>query len=230
MRLPSRCDLAWPPSASLCVVLSAAMSSEEEGRVGQAVRSDSGGRVSVVIRRGVYLESSRNCLLSEREALIHMMVVRTRMPASAGVDAASEPKPKMRNCWMSEPPLLPSGLPITSTAALPFVFCSASSGMYAISLHGSKSEYFEAFERMFCMAPTMTASMSGVVPREAIIGSSASLKRMSEKKMEPVTRMEIGVTSAATPQPNFSKMVRPRSIMPRVTAPVAEENWPMKAE
>ena len=32
-------------------------------------------------------------------------------------------------CWMREPPLLPRGLPMTSTAALPLVFCSASRGM-----------------------------------------------------------------------------------------------------
>ena len=42
---------------------------------------------------------------------------------------------------MSEPPDLPRGPPMTSTAALPLVFCSWSKGMYAISLHGSKSEY-----------------------------------------------------------------------------------------
>ena len=50
----------------------------------------------------------------------------------------------MSACWMSEPPDLPSGLPITSIAALPFVFDSASSGMYAISLHGSNNEYLHS--------------------------------------------------------------------------------------
>ena len=65
----------------------------------------------------------------------------------------------------------------------PFVFDSASSGMYAISLHGSKSEYFADLESTFCAAPTTTASMSGVVPSAAISGRSASLKRMRPKKM-----------------------------------------------
>ena len=35
-----------------------------------------------------------------------------------------------------------------STAAFPFVFCSASSGMYAISLQGSKREYLAACDGM----------------------------------------------------------------------------------
>ena len=53
-----------------------------------------------------------------------------------------------RACWMRDPPLLPSGPPMTSTAAFPFVFCSASSGMYAISLQGSKREYLAACDGM----------------------------------------------------------------------------------
>ena len=38
-------------------------------------------------------------------------------PARYGVDAASDPNEKIISCWMSEPPLLPSGLPMTSMAA-----------------------------------------------------------------------------------------------------------------
>ena len=37
--------------------------------------------------------------------------------AAYGVATASEPRPKISACWMSEPPDLPSGLPITSIAA-----------------------------------------------------------------------------------------------------------------
>ena len=48
--------------------------------------------------------------------------------------------------------------------------------MYAISLHGSNSEYFVLLDRIFCAAPTMTASMSGVVPREMAMGWKNSAK------------------------------------------------------
>lgn len=96
-----------------------------------------------------------------------------------GVAAARLPTPKMRNCWINAPPLLPSGLPTTSTAALPLVFDSWSNGMYAISLHGSKSEYFALFERIFWAAPTITASMSGVVPSDAAIGAKNGANMVS---------------------------------------------------
>lgn len=54
-------------------------------------------------------------------------------------------------CWMNEPPDFPRGFPMTSTAALPLVFCSASRLMYAISLHGSNNEYLLLFDKMFCL-------------------------------------------------------------------------------
>lgn len=43
-------------------------------------------------------------------------------------------------------------------------------------------------------------------------------------------RRTVGVMRAATPQPYFLKMVLERSIMRKVTAPVAEEKSPMKDE
>lgn len=46
----------------------------------------------------------------------------------------------------------------------------------------------------------------------------------------PVTRMTEGVMSAATPHPNFRKMILESSIMTKVTAPVLEEKSPMKEE
>jgi len=39
--------------------------------------------------------------------------------------------------------------------------------------------------------------------------------------------LTVGVTRAALLQPNFSKIVLPKSIMTKVTAPVAEEKLPM---
>jgi len=63
-----------------------------------------------------------------------------------------------------------------SIAALPFVFDSLSSGMYAISLHGSNKEYLELLLKIFCAAPTTTAIISGVVPRAAEIGANTSEK------------------------------------------------------
>jgi hypothetical protein len=41
---------------------------------------------------------------------------------------------------------------------------------------------------------------------------------MREKKATPVARSMMGVMSAAVPQPNFWKIVRPRSIITSVTA------------
>lgn len=45
---------------------------------------------------------------------------------------------------------------------------------------------------------------------------------MREKKATPVARSMMGVMSAAVPQPNFWKIVRPRSIITSVTALQAE--------
>merc|ERR1719231_854822 len=111
-----------------------------------------------------------------------------------GVDAASEPNVKIMNCCTSEPPDLPSGLQMTSIAALPLTFVSSSSGMYAISLHGSKSEYLEPLEKMFCAAPTMTAMKSGVKPTAARMGSHAPGRRMRLTKMKRDTIMRMNVT------------------------------------
>ena len=104
-----------------------------------------------------------------------------------GVAAARLPTPKMRICWIKAPPLFPSGFPMTSIAALPFVFDSLSSGMYAISLHGSNKAYLELLLKMFCAAPTITAIINGVVPRAAVIGAKKSEKMFSAKNDKPVT-------------------------------------------
>ena len=98
-------------------------------------------------------------------------------------------------------PDFPSGLPITSTAALPLVFDSWSRGMYAISLHGSKREYLAPFDKMFWAAPTMTASISGVVPMRAVMGAKKAGNKFKLKNMAPVTSRVTGVIRAATPQP-----------------------------
>lgn len=45
----------------------------------------------------------------------------------------------------------------------------------------------------------------------------------------PVISSTVGVILAATPQPNFLKIQRERSIMMKVTAPVQDEKSPMKA-
>merc|ERR1719399_2304903 len=118
---------------------------------------------------------------------------------------------------------------MTSTAALPFVFCSASNGMQAISLQGSKSAYFVLLDAMFCAAPTRTASIRGVVPRAPHNGAQIPGFKTSEKKTQPVANNVTGVTAAATPQPNFFSMRCPASIINNVTPPVVEEKAPMKA-
>lgn len=144
-----------------------------------------------------------------------------------GVAAARLPTPKIRNCWIIDPPDLPRGLPITSTAALPLVLESWSNGMYAISLHGSNSEYLELLLKMFCAAPTNTPSINGVVPNAAATGANAGANNVNAKNAVPVTPIIVGVTRAAFLQPNFSKIVLPKSIIISVTAPVAEEKLPM---
>ena len=60
---------------------------------------------------------------------------------------------------------------------------------------------------MFCAAPTITASMRGVVPIRAVMGAKKAGKRLSEKNMAPVTRRVTGVIRAATPQPNFCQKI-----------------------
>ena len=136
----------------------------------------------------------------------------------------------MRICWIKAPPDFPSGLPMTSMAAFPFVLDSWSNGMYAISLHGSNSEYFALLLRMFCAAPTITANIRGDVPSALVMGAKKSLKIFSAKNNNPVIPKLIGVINAAILHPNLAKIVRPRSIIIKVTEPVAEEKLPINAE
>ena len=118
---------------------------------------------------------------------------------------------------------------MTSTAALPFVLLSLSRGMYAISLQGSKREYFAPLLRMFCAAPISTANIKGVVPTAAVNGVNTPGNKMRLKKAAPVVRRVIGGIIAAVFQPNLSKIVRPPSIINSVTTPVQLEKFPMKA-
>mmetsp|Transcript_10821 Transcript_10821/g.43814 ORF Transcript_10821/g.43814 Transcript_10821/m.43814 type:complete len:241 (-) Transcript_10821:882-1604(-) len=167
---------------------------------------------------------------SEPTARIHVVVATSRMPPRYGVDAASEPNDRMRACCSSEPPDLPSGPPITSTAALPLVRVSGSGIlMYAISLHGSKSEYLVDLEAMFCAVPATTASVSGVRPMSAVRGAHMPGEMINEKNSAPVARSVTGGMAAAKPHGNLARMKRPTSIMQNVTAPVSDENWPMYA-
>mmetsp|Transcript_11731 Transcript_11731/g.35746 ORF Transcript_11731/g.35746 Transcript_11731/m.35746 type:complete len:205 (+) Transcript_11731:170-784(+) len=176
------------------------------------------------------LMASANCLSSERAATSHMTTITARIAARYGVEAAREPMLKMSPCWMKDPPDFPSGLPITSTAALPLLFCSASNGMYAISLHGSNSEYLDDLLSTFCAAPTRTAAINGVVPIDAMSGLTWPENKRSPKKVKPVKPSTVGVIVAATPHPNFLKMNRPIIIITKVTLPVAVEKLPMNVE
>ena len=83
---------------------------------------------------------------------------------------------------------------------------------------------------MFCAAPTRTANIRGVVPRALVKGAKNAGNIFNAKNERPVTPNIVGVTNAATLHPNFEKIERPRSIMINVTAPVAEEKLPIKAE
>merc|ERR1711977_1038 len=91
-------------------------------------------------------------------------------------------------------------------AALPLTLVSWSRGMYAISLQGSKREYFELFEKMFWAAPTKTAAIRGVIPSVAMNGVNGPENRTKPKKITPVINRTTGVMSAAVPHPNFLKM------------------------
>ena len=72
--------------------------------------------------------------------------------------------------------------------------------------------------------------MRGVVPSAVTRGAAALSKSVRPKKAPAVSASMVGVTSAATPQPKTLKMRRPRSIMKRVTVPVALEKAPMNSE
>ena len=134
----------------------------------------------------------------EQLPLIHMAMTTPRIPPRYGVEADKEPKVPIKICCKKDPPDLPKGLPMTSTAALPLVFDSESNGMYAISLHGSNNEYFAPFERMFCAAPINTASIRGVVPSWAVMGAKNSGNSVNEKNAAPVVSRVTGVINAAT--------------------------------
>ena len=69
-------------------------------------------------------------------------------------------------------------------------------------MHGSNREYFAPFDRMFCAAPTITASIRGVVPILAVMGAKKAGNRLRLKKIAPVTKRVTGVMRAATPHPN----------------------------
>jgi hypothetical protein len=121
------------------------------------------------------------------------------------------------------------------------------SGMYAISLHGSNNEYLAPLDKIFCAAPIITASISGVVPSLknkwlysrhyiflnqylAVMGANAAGKSVREKKTMPVVSNVIGVIKAAVRHPNFRSMNLPATIIIRVTKPVSEEKLPMNTE
>ena len=74
-------------------------------------------------------------------------------------------------------------------------------------LHGSNSAYFVDFDAMFCAAPTSTASISGVVPSAPQSGAQTPGFKTSEKNTQPVASSVTGVTAAATPQPNFLRIL-----------------------
>ena len=105
-------------------------------------------------------------------------------------------------------------------------------------MQGSKSAYFAPLERMFCSAPIITASISGVVPNLnkhnpyskvhnqhsvysiqlyystvktyfAVMGAKKAGKRLSEKKAMPEVSRVSGVISAAAPQPKRRNTTRP---------------------
>ena len=79
--------------------------------------------------------------------------------------------PPTRNtmsCCVADPMLLPRRAPRTSTAALPLTFASGPRGMYAISLHGSKSEYFVTLLTTFWTVPSSSAWASGMRSSPAI--------------------------------------------------------------
>eukprot|EP00878_Enallax_costatus_P024910 GHUV01026612.1.p1 GENE.GHUV01026612.1~~GHUV01026612.1.p1 ORF type:complete len:226 (+),score=39.81 GHUV01026612.1:359-1036(+) len=61
-------------------------------------------------------------------AFIHINTITSRMTPRYGVDAASEPKPMIMNCWIRAPPDLPRGLQMTSMAALPLVLTCGTAG------------------------------------------------------------------------------------------------------
>mmetsp|Transcript_20086 Transcript_20086/g.59649 ORF Transcript_20086/g.59649 Transcript_20086/m.59649 type:complete len:326 (-) Transcript_20086:810-1787(-) len=171
-----------------------------------------------------------NWMFREAAALIHISTMTMRMAPRYGVEAAREPKPMIMNCWMRAPPDLPSGLQMTSMAALPLTLTSSSRGMYAISLQGSNRAYLEPLEKMFWAAPTSTAAYSGVRPQPASVGARMSEPSTRAKKIRPVTSSMDGVTSAATPQPKRAKICLARIIIENVTMPVAVEKLPMNAE
>mmetsp|Transcript_9735 Transcript_9735/g.23392 ORF Transcript_9735/g.23392 Transcript_9735/m.23392 type:complete len:263 (-) Transcript_9735:1291-2079(-) len=161
---------------------------------------------------------------------IHIVTITRRMAPRYGVEAANDPKPIIRPCWMRAPPDFPRGLQMTSMAAFPLTCVSRSRGMYAISLHGSKRAYFEPLEKMFCAAPTRTAAYRGVMPRAASMGEMGPENSTSEKKTSPVNRRTVGVKRAATPQPNLRKTKRPKIMRQNVTIPVHVLKSPMKEE
>ena len=105
-----------------------------------------------------------------------------------GVAAARLPTPKMRICWIKAPPLFPSGFPMTSIAALPFVFDSLSSGMYAISLLLGLFLMIVVYTILVRLVTGKTPSffLNGIAPAQLLAFSTSSSAATLPVTMERV--------------------------------------------
>jgi len=138
-----------------------------------------------------------------------MTMMKTR--AKKGVASLKVKLGKSRNTvdWITPPPALPNLPPITSTAALPLDFISSSSGIYDISLVESNNDYLVALDSTFWTRPVYTANARGPVPRNTAMNPRLSSNTMKPKNPTPVTKIMIGVRSAATDHVTLLKMLLP---------------------
>ena len=131
---------------------------------------------------------------------------------------AAPPDASMTSCWLALPMLRPSRAPKTSTAALPLTLASGPSGMYAISLHGSKSEYLV----------TLLTTLRSVPMRRAVVRGEAADPTASPMPSIPAAEvknqiakapMDSGTSMADPFQPSVRMMEGAISCITMVTHP-----------
>ena len=105
---------------------------------------------------------------------------------------------------MVEPPDFPRREATPSIAAFPLRCDSCFSGIKAISFVASKKVYLAALARVFCVAPTQTATVRREIEAPPITKEFVKFSaRIAGKNIRLVSIRMTGVIKAATSHPNF---------------------------
>jgi len=144
-------------------------------------------------------------------ANIQTAITTRKIRAIKGIELESDPKEKIRPVRKNDPPDFPSLEPTPSIADFPRCLHSSDKGTNASSFVASKSVYFEALLKQFCIEPKKTLSIKGELPKMAAIAERLrSSHRRKAKKAKPETKMTTGVINALNLQPH--RLITPPEI------------------